>query len=34
VLLTGSLRSPGPHEVADTLGPEEVRRQARAITGV
>ncbi len=34
VLLTGSLRSPGLHEVADALGLEKVRRRARAVTGV
>jgi hypothetical protein len=34
VLLTGSLRSPCLHEVADALDPEEVRLRACAVTGV
>ena len=34
VLLTGSPRSPGLHEVAGALGLEKVRRRARAVTGV
>jgi hypothetical protein len=34
VLPTGSLRSPGLHEVADALGLEKVRHRARAATGV